>query len=53
MVLIKIFAAIILTKLQRFERRANVKKTYNAEGPDCRMGEEKFADLGKFYAIQK
>ena len=32
MVLMKIFVAIILTKLQRSKSRVNVKKTYNAVG---------------------
>ena len=33
MILMKIFVAIILTKLQHFEKSANVKKTYRAAGP--------------------
>ena len=52
MVLIKIFIAIVLTKLQRPESRVNVKKTYTVprKGPDCgRMQREKFADSGKFH----
>ena len=47
MVLMKIFAAIISTKLQRFESRANATKMYSAEGPGWRMGERKVCGSGK------
>ena len=34
MILMKLFVAIVLTKLQRFESEANVKKTQYATGQD-------------------
>ena len=53
MVLIKIFVAIISTKLQRSESGENVKKISTM----CRRSRlqnkvEKFADLGKFDIVQ-
>ena len=50
-VLMEIFVAIILKKLQRFESTANVKKK------PCRSRlqnlRKKFADLGKFYVVRR